>query len=77
MIEIMSQGNKNTAHAFQSFVQTPNELLGPGEANGIHAADWDDIAAEPFAIPHSKPLTLVAYEVEYDINAYVETVASG
>ncbi|MFY7952418.1 MAG: hypothetical protein ACOVT5_07920, partial [Armatimonadaceae bacterium] len=77
MIEILSPGNKNTAHAFRSFVQTPNKLVGPGDPNGIHAADWNDIAAEPFAIPHSKPLTLIAYEVEYDINAYVETIAVG
>lgn len=77
MIEILSPGNKNTAHAFRSFVQTPNKLVGQGDPNGIHAADWNDIAAEPVAIPHSKPLTLIAYEVEYDINAYVETIAVG
>lgn len=91
MIEIVSPGNKNTAHAFRSFVQKAGELLeqrvhlllldpfppGPRDPNGIHAAIWDDIAGEPFELPPDKPLTMVAYEVEYDINAYVETIAVG
>jgi hypothetical protein len=91
MIEVVSPGNKNTAHAFRSFVQKAAELLeqrvhlllidpfppGPRDPNGIHAAIWDDIAGEPFALPADKPLTLVAYEVEYDINAYARTIAVG
>lgn len=91
MIEIVSPGNKNTAHAFRSFVQKAGELLeqrvhlllidpfppGPRDPNGIHAAIWDDIAGEPFVLSSDKPLTMVAYEVEYDINAYVETIAVG
>lgn len=91
MIEIVSPGNKNTAHAFRSFVQKAGELIeqrvhlllidpfppGPRDPNGIHAAIWDDIAGEPFELPPDKPLTLVADEIEYDINAYVETLAVG
>lgn len=91
MIGIVSPGNKNTAHAFRSFVHKASELLeqrvhlllidpfppGPRDPNGIHAAIWDDIAGEPFALPPDKPLTLVSYEVEYDINAFAETIAVG
>jgi hypothetical protein len=91
IIEIVSPGNKNTAHAFRSFVLKAGELLeqrvhlllidpfppGPRDPNGIHAAIWEDIAGEPFDAPPDRPLTLVAYEVEYDINAYVETIAVG
>ncbi|MGL6075982.1 MAG: DUF4058 family protein [Fimbriiglobus sp.] len=91
MIEIVSPGNKNSAHAFRSFVQKASEVLGrqvhllildpfppgPHDPNGVHAAIWDDIAGEAFTLPSDKPLTLVAYEVEYDINAYAETIAVG
>lgn len=91
IIEIVSPGNKNTAHAFRSFVQKALELLeqrvqllfidpfppGPRDPNGIHAAIWDEIAGEPFSLPPDKPLTLAAYEVGHDINAYIETVAVG
>lgn len=91
MIEIVSPGNKNTAHAFRSFVHKAGELIeqrvhlllidpfppGPRDPNGIHGAIWDDIAGEPFELPPEKPLTLVAYEVEYDVVAYAETIAVG
>lgn len=91
VIEIVSPGNKNTAHALRSFVQKAAELLerrvhlllidpippGPRDPNGIHAAVWDDIAGEPYTLPEGTPLTAVAYEAGYDINAYIETVAVG
>lgn len=91
MIEIVSPGNKNTAHAFRSFVEKAGELLerrihlllldpfppGPRDPHGIHAAIWEDITGESFELPPAKPLTLAAYEVEDDINAYVETIAIG
>jgi hypothetical protein len=91
MIEIVSPGNKNSAHAFRTFVEKASELLeqrihllildpfppGPRDPNGIHAAIWDDISGESFTLPDDKPLTMVAYEVEYDINAYAETIAVG
>jgi Protein of unknown function (DUF4058) len=91
MIEIVSPGNKNTTHAFRSFILKAGELIdqrvhlllidpfppGPRDPNGIHAAIWEDIAGEQFLLPSDKPLTLVAYEIESDINAFVETIAVG
>jgi hypothetical protein len=91
MIEIVSPGNKTTAHAFRSFVQKAGELLeqrvhlllidpippGPRDPNGIHAAIWEEIAGEQYTLPQGTPITLVAYEVGYDINAYIETIAVG
>jgi hypothetical protein len=91
MIEIISPGNKSSTRAIRSFVEKARELLeqrihllildpfapGPRDPDGIHAAIWDEIHGEPFDLPPDKPLTLVAYEVGNDINAYVETLAIG
>lgn len=91
MIEIVSPGNKNTARAFRSFVQKASELLeqrvhlllldpfppGRHDQNGIHAAIWDDIAGDQFVLPSHTARTFVAYEIEYDINAFIETIEIG
>jgi hypothetical protein len=91
MIEIVSPGNKNTAHAFQAFVQKSCELLeqrihlllldpfppGRRDPDGIHAAVWSQFTGEAFALPSEKPLTPVAYETAFHTRAYIETIAVG
>jgi hypothetical protein len=91
MIEIVSPGNKNTAHAFQAFVRKASELMeqrihlllldpfppGRRDPNGIHSAIWERFTDQPFDLPPEKPLTLVAYESEFSTRAYIETVAVG
>lgn len=91
MIEIVSPGNKSTQHAFQAFMDKACELLehrihlliadpfppGPRDANGIHAAIWEQVQDDPFQLPADQPLTLVAYECDLTTRAYIETVAVG
>ncbi len=91
MIEIVSPGNKNNAHAFRAFVQKACELIdhrihlllldpfppGRRDPNGIHSAIWEQFTDEPFELPPEKPLTLVAYEAELSTRAFIETVAVG
>jgi hypothetical protein len=91
ILEIVSPGNKSSAHALCSFVNKAAERLeqrvhlllidplppGPRDPNGIHAAIWDNIAQEPFTLPLDRPLTLAAYEAGNDLNAFVETIAVG
>ncbi len=91
MIEIVSPGNKNSAHAFQAFVQKACELMehrihlllldpfppGRRDPNGIHSAIWGQFTDDPFELPSDKPLTLVAYEAGFSTRAYIETVGVG
>lgn len=91
MIEIVSPGNKNTANAFNAFVQKACELLehrihlllidpfppGRRDPNGIHAAIWAMVEDDPFRLPPDRPLTLVAYECELVTHAHIETIAVG
>jgi hypothetical protein len=91
MLEIISPGNKASRHAFRSFVEKACELLehrihllildpfppGPRDPNGIHAAIWEEVEDEPFVLPDTKPLTLVAYECDLTTRAYIEPVAVG
>ena len=91
MIEIVSPGNKSSRNAFRSFVEKAAELLdkrvhllmvdllppGPRDPHGIHAAIWDEIAAQEYALPNGKPLTTVAYETALSVRAYARHVAVG
>jgi uncharacterized protein DUF4058 len=93
MIEIVSPGNKPTRHALRKFVEKAADLLsqgvhllildllppGPRDPSGIHAAVWDEIAGQPYALPAGQPLTLVAYATETGLatRAYVRQVAVG
>jgi hypothetical protein len=91
MIEIVSPGNKNNAHAFKAFVEKACELLehrihlllidpfppGPRDPNGIHEAIWQMVEDDSFRLPPNRPLTIVAYECGPTTQAYIETLAVG
>ncbi len=91
MIEVVSPGNKASRSAFGMFVAKAMALLereihllvldvlppGPGDPRGIHAAIWDEVAGEEFVPPADAPLTLVSYEADATIRAYIEPVAVG
>lgn len=51
----------------------------PRDPQGVHAAIWEEIEAEPepFTLPSEQPLTLVSYVVKEPMRAYVETSAVG
>jgi Protein of unknown function (DUF4058) len=91
MLEVVSPGNKTSRHAFQAFVAKACELLihrvhlllvdplppGRRDPSGIHAAIWEEVADVPFVPPKDKPLTLVAYECDLTMRAYIQPVAVG
>jgi hypothetical protein len=91
MLEVLSPGNKASRHALRAFIDKVCELLehrihllildpfppGPRDPNGVHAAIWQEVQDEPFALPKGKPLTLVAYECALTTRAYIETVTVG
>lgn len=91
MLEIVSIGNKSHQQAFRAFVDKASELLelrihllivdpfppGPRDPNGIHAAIWEQVAGEPFQIPADQPLTLVAYECDLTMRAFIEPLGVG
>src|SRR5579864_282876 len=85
MLEVVSPGNKASRHALRAFVDKACELLehrihllivdpfppGPRDPNGVHAAIWEEVQDEPFALPKDKPLTLVAYECGATTRAHI------
>lgn len=89
VLEILSPGNKSTAHAFHAFVQKTLEFLehrvhlllidpfppGKSDPQGIHAAIWEEMTGESFQLPVDKPLTTVTYECDFTTRAYIEPVA--
>jgi hypothetical protein len=91
MIEVVSPGNKSGRSALGKFVTKAAELVtreihllvldllppGPRDPHGIHAAIWEEFAGEEFVPPSDKPLTLVSYEADMAIRAYIEPVAVG
>jgi len=91
MIEIISPGNKNNAHAFRAFIEKACELLehrihlllidpfppGSRDPNGIYAAIWELVDDDPFRLPPERPLTMVSYECGLTTQAYIETIAVG
>lgn len=91
VIEIVSPGNKSSAHALRAFLEKTYELLrqginllvvdvfppSPRDPQGIHKEIWDEIREEPFELPPDKPLTVAAYSAGEPKTAYVEPVAVG
>jgi hypothetical protein len=91
VIEIVSPGNKDSAHAIRAFARKGVRFLQAGvhliivdlfpptprDPQGIHKVIWDRIRDEPFALPPDKPLTVAAYSAGAEIVAYVEPVAVG
>ncbi|MEX2315966.1 MAG: DUF4058 family protein [Pirellulales bacterium] len=91
VIEVVSPGNKSSQHALRAIVMKAEELLRQGinllvvdlfppssrDPQGIHKAIWDEIAEEPFELPHDKQLTAASYSATPPITAYVELLAVG
>lgn len=91
LIELVSPGNKSTAHALRSFVEKAVESLyrgfhllivdlfppTPRDPNGIHGAIWSDFVDDSFRLPPDEPLTLVAYSAGFPKTAYIEPDAVG
>lgn len=91
ILEIVSPGNKGSAHALRSFVAKTTECLDQGinvvvvdllpptrrDPHGIHGAVWGELNDEPFALPAGKSRTLASYAVGDAVTAYVEPLAVG
>lgn len=91
MIEIVSPGNKSGRNRFRAFVAKAARLLNKQihllvvdlqppsrrDPQGIHGAIWDEMAGRPYHLPADKPLTLVSYECDLVLRAYVQNVAVG
>lgn len=91
MIEVVSPGNKSGRSRFWAFVEKSSKLLdkqvhlllvdlhppGRRDPQGIHGAIWDEMTGRPFHLPAGKPLTLVSYECDVILRAYVVNVAVG
>lgn len=91
VIEIVSPGNKDSAHALRTFVEKTVELLfeginllvvdpfppGPRDPQGIHALIWSEITEHSFELPTGLPLTIVSYQTEPTKTAYVEPISVG
>jgi hypothetical protein len=91
VVEVVSPGNKASAHALRAFVEKSAELIDQQihllvidlfppsrrDPQGIHKAIWDEFVEEDFELPSDKPLTLVAYDAQPLPIAYVEPVAAG
>jgi hypothetical protein len=91
-VEIISPGNRSTRQAIEQFTRTAADflkhgihllvidLIPPGifDLNGIHGAIWEYVARDDeYSPPTDKPLTVVAYEANRDICAYLEPVTVG
>jgi len=91
MVEIISPGNKSSRNAFRSLIEKAADFLdknvhlllvdlfppGPRDPQGLHAAVWEDICGKKYSPCADKPLTLVAYETDLSVRAYVRAVAVG
>ena len=78
VVEIVSPGNKASAHALRTFVEKSAELIdqqihllvidlfppSKRDPQGIHKAIWDQFMDEDFELPDGQSLTLVAYDAQ-------------
>ena len=91
MIEIVSPGNKNSAHGLRSFVRKARELLqqkihllivdpfpvSSRDPFGLHAAIFEEIQDDPLRLPAEAPLSMFAYECDEVVRTYLEPLAVG
>jgi len=91
LIELVSPGNKESRHAFRSFVEKAVEAMyrgyhllivdlfppTPRDPNGLHAAIWGEFSEQGYTPPTNAPLTLAAYSSGPRKRAYVEPTAVG
>ena len=91
VIEIVSPGNKNSAHGLRSFVTKARELLrlkihlliidpipvSSRDPFGLHAAIIEDFQDDPLRLPPETPLSVFAYECDDRVRSYLEPLAVG
>jgi len=91
VVEIVSPGNKASARALRTFVETTSDLImqsihllvidlfppSKRDPQGIHKAIWDEFLEEDFELPADERLTLAAYDAGPPPAAYVEPIAVG
>lgn len=91
VVEIVSPGNKSSAHAIARFASKAARFLRGGvhllivdlfpptkrDPQGLHKRIWDRIEEQPFELPPDKPLTLASYAGGHVLRAFVEPVAVG
>lgn len=91
VIEIVSRGNKSKRAAVAQFVAKACGLFSGGvhllvadihppgrlDPRGMHGAIWDEWAGEAYEAPPGEPLTVVSYEADIPVRAYIEPVAVG
>jgi len=92
LIELVSPGNKESRHAFRSFVEKAVEAIyrgfhllivdlfppTPRDPNGLHAVIWNEVDDTPAPpLPADAPLTLAAYSCGSSKKAYLIQTAVG
>jgi hypothetical protein len=91
VIEIVSPGNKSSRSALRSFAEKAVGLLRAGihllvvdlfppsnrDPQGIHGAIFSQLTDDEYVPPPNQPLTLVGYQSDGEITAYIEPVAVG
>lgn len=92
VVEIVTPGNKNSAHGFKSFIDTAVELptagvhllipdpFPPGKRDpfGVHAAVVEALGTDDgFRLDAAEPLAVVAYECAASVRGYLNPLAVG
>jgi hypothetical protein len=91
MIEIVSPGNKNSAHGLRAFVKKARELLqqkihllivdpfpvSSRDPHELHAAIFEEIQDDPLELTAEAPLSMFAYECDDRVRTYLEPLAVG
>jgi hypothetical protein len=91
ILTVVSPDCKASRDALKAFVANAGKLLkehiqllivdpfppGPRDPSGIHAAIWEEFQNEPFEMPKDRPLTMVSYECDLTVRAYLEPFAVG
>jgi hypothetical protein len=91
MIEIVSPGNKNSAHGLRAFVNKARELLqqkihlliidpfpvSARDPHGLHAAIFQDLQDDPLQLPPEMPLSVFSYECDDRVRTYLEPLEVG
>ena len=91
LVEILSPANKRSADSIREFTDKALgalhsgihlvivDLLPPGtnDSQGMHAAVWECLESEAYALPGDKTLSLVSYAAGPTITAYIQHLAVG
>ena len=92
IVEIVSPGNKDSAHAIRSFTEKAVAFLSSGvslllidlfppsprDPEGIHQLIWKELTDEPFEPrPKEKLLTVASFDAGNHLTAYVNPIAVG